>query len=268
MGICLSAETSPLSPKRDGAMSTTQIRTEGVDHSIVVANDAVIHAPVVVRGRGNGLIIGRGADLGGYALTAPTGVLAAPPADQPCLIIEGDDNDVAIEAGCRLRVSMVVRGAGVRVRIGADAQLNGLVNIVAPGAVLTVGERTTVVRGSIQMHETGEITIGRDCMVSSEVYISVSDMHPIHDAETGVRINPAASISIGDHVWLGLRVMVMKGSVIGDGAVVAAGAVVTGSLDGGAVSAGLPARTVRQGVVWRRDFAEPAGLEGDDPTGQ
>lgn len=235
-------------------MSTTTIRTEGADHSIVVAGDAVLQAPIVVRGRGNGLIIGKGADLGGYALTAPTGVLAAPPDDQPCLIIEGEDNDVAIEAGCRLRISMVVRGSGIRVRIGAGGQLNGLVNIVAPGAVLTVGEATTMVRGSIQMHEPGEIAIGRDCMFSSEVYLSVSDMHPIHDAATGERINPAASISIGDHVWLGLRAMVMKGSVIGDGAVVAAGAIVTGPLEGGAVSAGTPARTVRQGIAWRRDF--------------
>lgn len=247
-------------------MSTTQIRTEGTDHSIVVADDCLLGAPVVVRGRGNGLIVGRGVDLGGYALTCPTGVLAAPPLDQPCLIIEGEDNDVAIEAGCRLRVSMMVRGVGLRVRIGAGCQLNGLVNLVAPGAVLTVGTGTTMVRGSIQMHEPGEIAIGRDCMFSSEVYLSVSDMHPIHDAATGERLNPPASILIGDHVWLGLRAMVMKGSVVPDGAVVAAAAVVTGPLEGGAVSAGLPARTVRQGVEWRRDFDPPPGTRPAGPS--
>lgn len=34
-------------------------------------------------------------------------------------------------------------------------------------------------------------------------------------------------IVIGDHVWIGIRALILKGVTIGDGAVIAAGAVVT-----------------------------------------
>lgn len=239
-------------------MSIEQIQIEGTGHVIEGADECLFGAPVVVRGSGNRLSLSGSSDIASYALTGPTGPLAQPAREQPCLIIEGEDNVMEIGPGCRLRISMVVRGSGNRIRIGAGCQLNGIVNIATSGAVLTVGDGSTMVRGSIQMHEPAEIAIGRDCMFSSEVYLSVSDIHPIHDASSGARINPPASITIGDHVWLGLRAMVMKGSVIGDGAVVAAAAVVAGPVEGGAVSAGIPARVVRQGIVWRRELTEVA----------
>jgi len=246
-------------------MSSEQIEIEGPDHVIIVADDCVLGAPVAVRGCRNQLTLASGADVSSYALTGPAGTLAEPPPGQPCLIIQGEDNSVVIGPGCRLRVSMVVRGSGNRIHIGADCQLNGLLNIATSGATLTIGDGSTMVRGSIQMHEPAGITVGRDCMFSSEVYLSVSDIHPIHDAATGARINSPASITIGDHVWLGLRAMVMKGSVIGDGAVVAAAAVVAGPVEGGSVAAGVPARVVRRGIVWRRDFAEAASVVAESP---
>ncbi|MFN7237947.1 MAG: acyltransferase, partial [Brevundimonas sp.] len=64
------------------------------------------------------------------------------------------------------------------------------------------------------------------------------------------------SVEIGDHVWLGLRSMVMKGSRIGDGSVVAAGALVSGEVEPACIVGGTPARVLRRGVVWRRDFDE------------
>ena len=114
-------------------------------------------------------------------------------------------------------------------------------------------------KGALQVHEMGSITIGRDCMISTLVYLSVSDIHPIYDRTTGERINPAASITIGDHVWLGLRSMIMKGARIESGAVVAAGSIVSGTVPANAVVAGSPARVIRENVVWHRDFQ-------DDPS--
>lgn len=95
-------------------------------------------------------------------------------------------------------------------------------------------------------------------MISSQVYVSLSDMHPIYDRSNGHRINPAASVHIGDHVWLGLRCMILKGAQIDDGVVVAAGALVVGKVPGDAVVAGVPAKVVRRNIEWRRDFAEGA----------
>ncbi len=61
----------------------------------------------------------------------------------------------------------------------------------------------------------------------------------------------AAPVVIGDRVWVGTRAVVLKGVTIGDGAVVAAGAVVSKDVPAGAVVAGIPARQVGTADSWR-----------------
>lgn len=89
------------------------------------------------------------------------------------------------------------------------------------------------------------ITIGRDVAIAKGVVIRDCDSHAIDGARD------RAPIAIGDHVWLGTGAIVLKGVTIGDGAVVAAGAVVTRDVPPGCVVAGVPARVVREGVTWR-----------------
>lgn len=57
--------------------------------------------------------------------------------------------------------------------------------------------------------------------------------------------NPFKEIRIGNDVWVGKRVMVMGGITIGDGAVIAAGAVVTKDVPPYAVVGGVPARVIK-----------------------
>jgi acetyltransferase-like isoleucine patch superfamily enzyme len=54
---------------------------------------------------------------------------------------------------------------------------------------------------------------------------------------------------LGRNVWIGRGATVLAGVEIGDGAVVAANAVVTHNVPAGAVVAGVPARVIRQGLV-------------------
>ncbi len=55
---------------------------------------------------------------------------------------------------------------------------------------------------------------------------------------------------IGDWVWIGCRATVLKGVTIGDGAVVAAGSVVTRDVPPAALVGGNPARVLRERVTW------------------
>ena len=55
-----------------------------------------------------------------------------------------------------------------------------------------------------------------------------------------------APIRIGRHVWIGANATVLPGVTIGDGAIIAAGAVVTRDVPENAIVGGVPARIMRQ----------------------
>lgn len=233
------------------------VDANGEDLDVRIAPDARLDGPIRIRGRRNRLIVSEGVRLDGYV---PSGlsVFEHDPGETPRsgLVIEGEDNSVEILAGARLGVNLTVLGSGNHVVIGPACNLRGLMNLLGSGARLSIGAGSTMVQGSLQLHEAGEIRIGADCMISSQVYVSLSDMHPIYDRASGTRINPPASIDIGDHVWLGLRCMVLKGARIGDGAVVAAGAMVTDRVPSNSIAAGAPARVLRENIEWCRDFSQ------------
>jgi len=235
------------------------VDAQGEDLQIQIAPDVRIEGPVRVRGKRNRLVLGAGVRLGSY-IPAGLSVSEYDPGGSvhAGLVLEGEDNTVEISAGARLGVNLVIQGSGNRVVIGRDCHLRGLMNLLGSQSHLTIGAGTTMVQGSLQLHEPGEILIGADCMISSQVYVSLSDIHPIYDRTSGRRINPAASVIIGDHVWLGLRSLVLKGANIGAGAVVAAGAMVTGHVPSHAIVAGAPGKVMRENIEWRRDFSQDA----------
>jgi acetyltransferase-like isoleucine patch superfamily enzyme len=91
------------------------------------------------------------------------------------------------------------------------------------------------------------VTIGRYSMLASNIAI-IGDDH--NWSEPGVPIQFAGrprqhKTIIGADVWLGHGVIVIRGVTIGDGAIVAAGAVVTKDVPAYEVWAGTPAKKLR-----------------------
>lgn len=91
-----------------------------------------------------------------------------------------------------------------------------------------------------------EVHIGKDTAIAEEVIIRDSDNHAI----VGSNRPMAAPIHIGDHVWIGMRSMILKGVTIGNGAVVAAGSVVVEDVPAHTLVAGVPATVRRDNVSW------------------
>lgn len=89
------------------------------------------------------------------------------------------------------------------------------------------------------------ITIGHGVAISSGVTIRDSDNHSIN-GNTAI----SAPIVIEDHVWIGLNVTILKGVHIGSGAVIAAGAVVTFDVPANTLVGGVPAKVIKQDIVW------------------
>lgn len=71
---------------------------------------------------------------------------------------------------------------------------------------------------------------GNDCLVSWECLFMDTDFHSLYDLDSKKRINEDKPVSIGNHVWIGCRATVLKGSKIPDDSVIAACSVVTREL--------------------------------------
>ena len=138
------------------------------------------------------------------------------------------------------------RAPGAHLVLGNRVRLHRGVTVYlrAPGAIVRVGERTALGRRT-EIHADTEVRIGSRCAVSWDVQFVDSDQHNLHGASAG-----GVPIRVGDHVWIGQRSLILKGVRIGDGAVVAAGSVVTHDVPARALVAGSPARVIRMGVDW------------------
>jgi acetyltransferase-like isoleucine patch superfamily enzyme len=126
---------------------------------------------------------------------------------------------------------------------------------VGPRGVLTLGDKFAITAEStIVCHK--EITFGRDALVSWDVQVMDTDLHWVVDGD-GTVLNPDSGIRVDEHVWIGSRVLVMKGVHIGRDSVVAAGSVVaSGTYAANSIIAGVPAREIRHGVTWTADHPE------------
>jgi acetyltransferase-like isoleucine patch superfamily enzyme len=113
---------------------------------------------------------------------------------------------------------------------------------VAPGARLSLG--SGYINEALNLSCFASIHIGHGVAISEHVTIRDSYNHAV----TGSR-GATQPVIIGDHVWIGMRAMILKGVTIGTGSVIAAGAVVTKDVPPGTLVAGVPARPVRD-VAW------------------
>jgi len=116
-----------------------------------------------------------------------------------------------------------------------------------PGARLRIGDNVGISGAAIYARK--EIIIGDNTLIGGNVKILDNDFHPIDTAarlagDSG-RIK-AAPIVIGKNCFIGCNVLILKGTVLGDGCVVGAGAVVCGEFGSGCVIAGNPAKVMRR----------------------
>jgi acetyltransferase-like isoleucine patch superfamily enzyme len=108
------------------------------------------------------------------------------------------------------------------------------------GATLQIGDGTYLNRNTVVI-AMKSVTIGCNCKIAWDVNIMDSDFHPL----PGKALEPKPVV-IDDDVWIGCRAIILKGVHIGRGAIVAAGAVVTGDVPAYALVGGVPAKTIKQ----------------------
>ncbi len=93
------------------------------------------------------------------------------------------------------------------------------------------------------------IEIGNGCAISWGVTIIDDDHHSIN-YEGNHQSKKNHSVILGDKVWVGCNVTILKGTEVGDNSIVAAGSVLTGSFPANSLVAGNPARVIKRNVNW------------------
>jgi acetyltransferase-like isoleucine patch superfamily enzyme len=119
------------------------------------------------------------------------------------------------------------------------------VEVSSPGSVIEVGDRTEFNNNLMIKSEGPGIRIGKDGLFGANVEIFDSNFHDLHPARRHGGKPAMAPVEIGDNVFVGMGVKILKGSTIGSDSVIGAGSVVTGSIPPGVVAAGNPAAVIR-----------------------
>lgn len=109
------------------------------------------------------------------------------------------------------------------------------------GGRLEIGEGTYINYG-VSIAANSSIKIGKKCNIGTYCIVIDSDYHGIEDRDSPP---PPQPVVLEDNVWLGARVIVLKGVTIGKDSVIGAGSVVTKNIPPRSVAVGLPAKVIK-----------------------
>jgi len=148
----------------------------------------------------------------------------------------------------------IFKWSGFNLNLMKDSQLildgNAKIGL---GSSLSVGENATFEMGASTYICSGahirvakKVSIGSNCAISWNVTILDSDFHEYEI--DGITQPNSSEVKIGNNVWIGNNVLILKGVTIGDNAIVAAGSVVVKDIQEGCAVGGNPARVIKTGV--------------------
>lgn len=172
------------------------------------------------------------------------------------LYVMGNENSVVLKKGAAIEQGSYIEisGNNNKITVESESILRDVwIEIYGNNCELSIGKNTIINKGSLFAigEDHNSIEIGDGCQIARGVYCYASDMHTV--IKEGKKINVSKPIKIGNHVWIGSRSTVLKGTIIRDDVVVGAGSVVAGEYDRNQVVVGNPARIVNTNVNWTND---------------
>ena len=121
---------------------------------------------------------------------------------------------------------------------------NSILGCANPNAHIEIGENVTIGNNSIII-SSERIKIGKNTMIAPNAHFVDSDHGTSPENSFNKQENLTSPIIIGNNVWIGSRVVILKGVNIGDNTVVSAGSVVTKSFPSNVIIAGAPAKIIK-----------------------
>lgn len=156
------------------------------------------------------------------------------------------------------RAEVQSTAAADHLEVGDHAYIDGEIYLLAPESRCRIGHHSFLAAES-RLWTLGSITIGDFVHIAPRVDIFDNDSHALDagqrrgDAVASFERKAArdwssvahADVVIEDDVWIGTRSIILKGTRLGRGCVVAAGSVVTGDVEPFTLVGGNPARAIR-----------------------
>jgi acetyltransferase-like isoleucine patch superfamily enzyme len=145
---------------------------------------------------------------------------------------------------------------GTKITIGDGVFIDSFVKLRVAGGMgdVTIGPNCYINAGSVLYSGNG-ITLGEYVLIAANCTLAPTN-HEYRDPGQVIRLQGFApsrgGIVVEDDVWIGANSVLLDGTRIGRGAVIAAGSVVRGVLPAYSISAGNPAKVVK----WRKKPAE------------
>ena len=171
--------------------------------------------------------------------------------------VRGGNNSIKVGLGsCIRESSIIINGNNNLIEIDENCQLGKCTSILIEGDnhYLKIGANSTFtqyVHLCLQEYNT-KIILGNDCMLSNHIIIRTSDSHSIYNS-VGCRINQAADVIMGNHVWICPNATIMKGVTIGDNVIIASNALVTSNVASNVMVGGIPAKIMKRDCLWTRE---------------
>ena len=129
--------------------------------------------------------------------------------------------------------------------IGDNAFIGRNTIIYCQNGDIEIGDNTNI-GSNCQIFSAGKVRIGNDVLIAAYSYL-VGGGHIHADPDTPIirQGRTALGIVVEDNVWIGAAVKVLDGVTIGEGSIIAAGAVVTADIPPYTIAGGIPAQVIR-----------------------